>query len=165
MGRTMAKLDDWLNGAVLVGDGGMGSLLAARKPLLRFAEEANLVAAEDVLAAHLEFIRAGADVIQTNTYGANAVKLGAHRYEDEVDRINEAGAKIAREAREVAGRDVLIAGSIGPLGTSVEHIGAATANGAATMPARRRCWRAAESTCCCSRRSPRWRSSTPPSMR
>jgi homocysteine S-methyltransferase len=122
---------DRLAAGVLVGDGGMGSLLMARLPRLRFPEEANIEAHEIVLAAHVEFIRAGADVIQTNTYGANAVKLGTHRFEDRVEELNEAGAKIAREAREIAGRDVLIAGSVGPLGTSVEVIGGATSHGAA----------------------------------
>ena len=115
---------------VLVGDGGMGSLLSLELPELRFPEEANLAAPEAVLAAHVGFIRAGADVIQTNTYGANAVKLGAHRCEHQVDEINAAGAKIARDAREVAGRDVLIAGSIGPLGTSVEVVGGTSSSGA-----------------------------------
>ena len=89
------------------------------------------MAREVVVAAHVEFIRAGADVIQTNTYGANAVKLGAHRFEGRVEELNEAGAKIAREAREIAGRDVLIAGSVGPLGTSVEVIGGESPGGAA----------------------------------
>ena len=115
---------------VLVGDGGMGSLLSLELPELRFPEEANLSVPEAVLAAHVGFIRAGADVIQTNTYGANPVKLGAHRCEHQVDEINAAGAKIARDAREVAGRDVLIAGSIGPLGTSVEVVGGTSSSGA-----------------------------------
>ena len=61
---------------VLVGDGGMGSLLSLELPELRFPEEANLAAPEAVLAAHVGFIRAGADVIQTNTYGANRRQAG-----------------------------------------------------------------------------------------
>ena len=85
-------------------------------------------------------------MIQTNTYGANAVKLGAHRFEHRVVEINEAGAKIARDAREVAGRDVLIAGSIGPLGTSIESVGSDTSSGAASTVARPRYSRAGEST-------------------
>jgi homocysteine S-methyltransferase len=128
---TSSRVSDRLARGVLVGDGGMGSLLATRLPRLLFPEEANVAAREVVLAAHVEFIRAGADVIQTNTYGANAVKLGAHRFEDRVEELNEAGAKIAREAREIAGRDVLIAGSVGPLGASVEVIGGETPRGAA----------------------------------
>ena len=122
---------DRLRDGVLVGDGGLGSLLSLELPQLRFPEEANVVAPEAVLAAHVSFIRAGADVIQTNTFGANAVKLGAHRFETRAVELNEAGAKIARDAREVAGRDVLIAGSIGPLGTSLEYVGNDTSSGAA----------------------------------
>ena len=127
----MVRAADRLLQEVLVGDGGLGSLLSLELPGLRFPEEANLTAPEAVLAAHVGFIRAGADVIQTNTYGANAVKLGAHRCEHQVDEINQAGAKIARDAREVSGRDVLIAGSIGPLGTSAELLGGTTSSGAA----------------------------------
>jgi homocysteine S-methyltransferase len=125
-----SRLSDRMREGVLVGDGGMGSLLATRLPRLRFPEEANVDAPEAVLAAHVEFINAGADVIQTNTYGANAVKLGLHGAGARVRELNEAGAKLAREARDVAGRDVLVAGSIGPLGTSVEVIGGATSSGA-----------------------------------
>ncbi len=73
-------------------------------------------APESVLSLHLGFIRAGADLIETNTFGANRPKLRGHFLEDEVAAINEAAVKIARDAREVSGRDVLIAGSIGPLG-------------------------------------------------
>ena len=60
-----------------------------------------------VLAAHVEIIRAGADMIQTNACGANADQAQLARFEDRVEKINEAGAKIAREAREIAGRDML----------------------------------------------------------
>ena len=65
---------------------------------------------------HLGFIRAGADVIEANTFGANRRKLAEHYLEDDLVAINEAAVKIARDAREVSGRDVFIAGSIGPLG-------------------------------------------------
>jgi len=73
-------------------------------------------APESVLSLHLGFIRAGADVIETNTFGANRRKLAEHYLEDEVAAINESAVKIARDAREVSGADVFIAGSIGPLG-------------------------------------------------
>ena len=128
---TASGLDARLSAGVLVGDGGMGSLLNVRLPQLHFPEQANVDAPEAVLAAHVEFIRSGADVIQTNTYGANTVKLALHGWEGRAEEINAAGAKIAREARDVSGRDVLIAGSIGPLGTSVEVIAADTSHGAA----------------------------------
>jgi homocysteine S-methyltransferase len=125
------RLDTRLSAGVLVGDGGMGSLLNVRLPQLRFPEQANVDAPEAVLAAHVDFIRSGADVIQTNTYGANAVKLALHGWESRAEELNAAGAKIAREARDVSGRDVLIAGSVGPLGTSVELIAGDTSQGAA----------------------------------
>jgi methionine synthase / methylenetetrahydrofolate reductase(NADPH) len=104
------------NGPIVVGDGGMGVLVTSAVPRLRCPEEANLRAPESVVTLHTSFIRAGADLIETNTFGANRHKLAQHYLEDELERINGAGVKVAREAREVAGREVFIAGSIGPLG-------------------------------------------------
>jgi methionine synthase I (cobalamin-dependent)/5,10-methylenetetrahydrofolate reductase len=103
-------------GAIVVGDGGMGVLITSAVPRLRCPEEANLRAPESVVTLHTSFIRAGADLIETNTFGANRHKLAQHYLEDEFERINGAGVKLAREAREVSGRDVFVAGSIGPLG-------------------------------------------------
>ena len=94
----------------------MGTLISGAVPRLRFPEEANLSSPETVVSLHVSFINAGADLIETNTFGANRRKLAAHRLEDEVGRINSAGAKLAREAREISGRDIYIGGSIGPLG-------------------------------------------------
>ncbi len=94
----------------------MGSLLTAAVPRLRAPEEANLRAPEAVVSLHLSFINAGAELIETNTFGANRRKLAAHYLEDELEAINSAGVKLAREAREISGRDVFIAGAIGPLG-------------------------------------------------
>jgi methionine synthase I (cobalamin-dependent)/5,10-methylenetetrahydrofolate reductase len=119
----MARTLDRLGREPLVGDGGMGSPLSAAVPRARCPEEANLLAPELVLRFHLEFIRAGAEIIQTNSYGANPVKLAQHTLDDQFERINQAAVKIAREAREVSGRDILIAGSIGPLGIAAEHLG------------------------------------------
>src|SRR5438094_3501410 len=103
-------------GPVIVGDGGMGALLSAAVPRLRTPEEANLRAPDAVVSLHVSFINAGADLIETNTFGANRRKLSHHFLEDDLEAINSAGVKIARDARERPGRDVLIAGSIGPLG-------------------------------------------------
>ena len=103
-------------GAPLVADGGMGALVSSAVPRLRCPEEANLRAPESVLSLHLGFIRAGAELIETNSFGANRHKLRERFLDDEVRQINEAAVKIAREARDVSGRDVSIAGSIGPLG-------------------------------------------------
>src|SRR6266487_3761364 len=104
------------NGPTVVGDGGMGVLVMSAVPRLRCPEEANLRAPESVVTLHASFIRAGADLIETNTFGANRRKLAQNYLEDEFERINSAGVKLAREAREVSGRDVFVAGSIGPLG-------------------------------------------------
>jgi methionine synthase / methylenetetrahydrofolate reductase(NADPH) len=103
-------------GPIVVADGGMGTLVSGAVPRLRCPEEANLRSPETVISLHVSFINAGADLIETNTFGANRRKLASHFLEDEVESINSAGVKLAREAREIAGRDVFIAGSIGPLG-------------------------------------------------
>jgi methionine synthase I (cobalamin-dependent)/5,10-methylenetetrahydrofolate reductase len=97
-------------------DGGMGSLISSAVPRLRCPEEANLRAPETVLSLHVGFIRAGAELIETNTFGANRRKLAVRFLEDDVERINSEAVKIAREARQVSGTQVLIAGAIGPLG-------------------------------------------------
>jgi homocysteine S-methyltransferase len=94
----------------------MGSLISAAVQRLRCPEEANIRAPEGVLSLHLGFINAGAELIETNTFGANRRKLAGRYLEDEIERINSDGVKIAREARQVSGRQVQIAGAIGPLG-------------------------------------------------
>ena len=94
----------------------MGTLLTSAVPRLRCPEEANLRSPQSVVDLHLGFIRAGAELIETNTFGANRRKLAAHFLEQELEQINSAGVKLARDAREVSGRAVYIAGSIGPLG-------------------------------------------------
>ncbi|MFO7573245.1 MAG: bifunctional homocysteine S-methyltransferase/methylenetetrahydrofolate reductase [Gaiellaceae bacterium] len=109
-------LERLASGPPIVADGGMGTLVSSAVPRLRCPEEANLRAPETVLSLHLGFIRAGAELIETNTFGANRRKLADHYLEDEVGAINEAAVKIARDAREVAGGEVFVAGSIGPLG-------------------------------------------------
>src|SRR5438094_7676572 len=108
--------DRLASGPVVVGDGGMGVLITSAVPRLHCPEEANLKAPESVVTLHTSFIRAGADLIETNTFGANRRKLAGLYLDDELERINSAGVKLAREAREVSGREVFIAGSIGPLG-------------------------------------------------
>ena len=111
--RLLERLAD---GPPLVADGGMGVLVSSAAPRVRIPEEANLRAPETVVKLHVGFIQAGADVIETNTFGANRRKLAANYLEDELHAINSTGVKLAREAREISGRDVFIAGSIGPLG-------------------------------------------------
>jgi homocysteine S-methyltransferase len=94
----------------------MGVLVSSAVPRLRCPEEANLRAPESVLALHLSFIQAGAELIETNTFAANRSKLAQHFLEEELEALNTRAVKLARQAREVAGREVFIAGSIGPLG-------------------------------------------------
>jgi methionine synthase / methylenetetrahydrofolate reductase(NADPH) len=114
--QTNRFLERLESGPAIVGDGGMGALLSAAVPRLRSPEEANLRAPDAVVSLHVSFINAGADLIETNTFGANRRKLSHHFLEDELEGINSAGVKLARDAREVTGRDVFIGGSIGPLG-------------------------------------------------
>jgi homocysteine S-methyltransferase len=94
----------------------MGALLSAAVPRLRSPEEANLRAPDAVVSLHVSFINAGSELIETNTFGANRRKLSHHFLEDDLEKINSSGVKLARDAREVTGRDVFIGASIGPLG-------------------------------------------------
>jgi homocysteine S-methyltransferase len=106
---------------VLVCDGAMGTMLYARGIFLnRSFDELNLTQPDLVAEVHKEYARAGADVIETNTFGANRVKLAAFGLADRVHAINAQGAKIARHA---AREDVYVAGAIGPLGIRVEPWG------------------------------------------
>ena len=113
------KIDDFeqrLRDSVLIADGAMGSLLYETLGPQRNIEELNATRAEAVFRIHMAYLEAGAHIIETNTFGANRNKLSAIGMEDRVAELNHRGVKIAREAREAAKHDVLIAGSIGPLG-------------------------------------------------
>ncbi len=113
MSRFLERLR---NGPPIVADGGMGALLSGAVAGLRCPEEANLRAPESVVAVHTGYIAAGAELIETNTFGANSRKLARVLLDDAFEEINSAGVRLAREAREVSGRDVFVAGAIGPLG-------------------------------------------------
>jgi len=104
------------DGLPIVADGGMGVVLGAAVAGLRAPEEANLRAPDAVVSAHVSFINAGAELIETNSFGANRRKLAQHYLEDELEQINSAAVKLAREAREITGREVFIGASIGPAG-------------------------------------------------
>jgi homocysteine S-methyltransferase len=103
-------------GPPIVADGGMGALISSAVPRLRCVEEANLRAPDAVVSLHVGFVNAGAELIETNSFAANRRKLAHHGLGDEFERINSESVKLARRAREIAGRDVFIAGSLGPLG-------------------------------------------------
>src|SRR5258708_23497388 len=107
-------LEGLATGPPIVADGGMGALLAIAVDRLRCPEEANLKAPEAVIDVHLGYIRARAELIETNTFGASRAKLAQYFLEDELERINAASLKLAREPREISGKHVLIAGAIAP---------------------------------------------------
>jgi len=109
-----------LKDSILIADGAMGSLLHETVGTQRCFDELNTTEPEAVFRVHQAYIEAGAQIIETNTFGANRFKLSALGLGDEVQRLNSRGVKIAREARESAAREVLIAGSIGPLGLGVQ---------------------------------------------
>ncbi|HEY2435426.1 MAG TPA: bifunctional homocysteine S-methyltransferase/methylenetetrahydrofolate reductase [Vicinamibacterales bacterium] len=110
-----------LESRVLVCDGAMGTMLYARGIFLnRSFDELNLTQPDLVAEVHQAYVRAGADVIETNTFGANRVKLGAFGLADRVHAINVQGARIVRHA---ARDQAFVAGAIGPLGIRIEPWG------------------------------------------
>jgi methionine synthase I (cobalamin-dependent)/5,10-methylenetetrahydrofolate reductase len=114
------KIDEFkerLRDAILIADGAMGSMLYELAGPQGCLEELNATHPETVFRVHQAYLEAGAQILETNTFGANRHKLAALGLADRVAAINHRGVKIAREAREAARHEVLIAGSIGPLGT------------------------------------------------
>jgi homocysteine S-methyltransferase len=101
-------------------DGAMGTLLFSHGiPQRSCLDELVLTRPEVVATIHREYIEAGADAIETNTFGANRFRLAEYGLEKLAGQLSRRGAKLARDARETAGKEVLIAGSIGPLVPSV----------------------------------------------
>jgi homocysteine S-methyltransferase len=112
---------DALDERVLVCDGAMGTMLYAKGVFInRCFDSLNVMSPETVSEIHQEYVRAGADVLETNTFGANRLKLRAFGLGDSVRDINIQGARVARKA---ARRDVYVAGAIGPLGVRIEPWG------------------------------------------
>lgn len=113
------KIDDFnarVRDSILIADGAMGSMLYEAVGTQRCFDEVNVTHPEAVFRIHQDYIQAGAQIIETNTFGANRHKLAQIGLADQVVNFNHRGVKIAREAREAAHQEVLIAGSIGPLG-------------------------------------------------
>lgn len=111
----------------LLCDGAMGTQLYGRG--IDFDEcfdALNLTQPDVVREIHQSYIEAGADIIETNTYGANRFKLEPFGLADKVRQINHRGMKLAREAREIAGTNTLIAGAVGPLGVLLQPYGPLT---------------------------------------
>ncbi len=102
-------------------DGAMGTLLYARGIFInRCYDELNLSQPEMILGVHQDYVKAGAEVIETNTFGANSFRLARHGCEHMVHDINRRGVELARQA---AGEEVMVAGSVGPLGVRIEPLG------------------------------------------
>src|SRR5664279_3714407 len=105
---------------IILCDGAMGTSLHGRGISLdRCYDELNLSAPEPIQAIHEEYLLAGAQIIETNTFGANSIRLARHGLQHRVVEINRAGAEIARQAALTKDKQparVWVAGAIGPLG-------------------------------------------------
>src|SRR5712692_9846149 len=102
-------------------DGAMGTMLYERGVYInRCYDELNISNPDLVRGIHADYVRAGAEVIETNTFGATAPKLGQYGLEGSVRDINIAAARVAREA---TGDHAYVAGAIGPLGLRIEPLG------------------------------------------
>ncbi len=116
---------------VVIGDGAMGTMLYQTGVFLnRCFDELNLSDPSRVEKVHAAYVEAGADFIETNTFGANEVKLARYGLAQEVSRINAAGVRLARSA---AGQRVLVAGALGPLGCELTEHGPMTRDEAARI--------------------------------
>lgn len=110
----------------LLGDGAMGTMLHGRGvvPLNTCFDELNLTQPDLVLTVHKDYIAAGADLIESNTFGANRYKLHEYGLADKVTDINRTGVELARRAVDESGREnVYVAGSVGPLGIRLKPYG------------------------------------------
>ena len=112
----------------LLADGATGTLLYERGvPFDQSFDELNLSRPTLVESLHRDYLVAGAELIETNTFGANPVRLAAHGLEERTRLIARQGVKVARAAREIVGVNAFVAGSIGPLGKPLEPFGHLTA--------------------------------------
>jgi homocysteine S-methyltransferase len=117
----MSKFLERLSRGPILCDGAMGTLLYAKGVFInRCYDELNISQPEIVAAVHEEYAKAGAEILETNTFGANRYRLFRHGFEARVKEINRAGVRLARTA---AGTDLMVAGSVGPLGMRIEPLG------------------------------------------
>jgi len=108
----------------LLCDGATGTLLYARGVSLDACFDVlNVNDPRLVASVHADYLAAGADCLETNTFGANRFKLATHGLQGEVRDINRRGARLARDARETMGRDVFVLGAMGPLGKYLAPLG------------------------------------------
>jgi methionine synthase I (cobalamin-dependent)/5,10-methylenetetrahydrofolate reductase len=112
------------DGRVHVFDGAMGTLLYSRGVFVNVCyDELNVTRPELVRQIHSEYAAAGAEILETNTFGANPIKLSSYGLEDRTEEINAAAARLAREATAASGRPASVVGAIGPLGIRIEPWG------------------------------------------
>src|SRR5947207_3639388 len=112
-----ARFHDRLGHGPLLVDGAMGTLLFSRGiPQRACLDELATTRPDLIGTVHREYLEAGADVIETATFGANRIRLAQYGLADQAHVLNRRAAQVAREARDVAGRDAFVAGSVGPLG-------------------------------------------------
>ncbi|MGO4880856.1 MAG: bifunctional homocysteine S-methyltransferase/methylenetetrahydrofolate reductase [Bryobacteraceae bacterium] len=105
----------------MVADGAMGTMLYARGVFInRCFDELNISTPDMVRQIHQEYVKAGAEILETNTFGANRMRLGAFGFAEKLRAINQAGVRLAREA---AREHAFVAGAIGPLGAHIEPLG------------------------------------------
>ncbi len=124
----MSQLARIIQSRPLLADGAMGTVLYARGVFIhRCYEELNLSDPALILSVHEEYLQAGAEMIETNTFGANRFRLERHGLASKTREINEAAARLARQAvdrfKEKQAVDAWVAGSVGPLGTRLEPLG------------------------------------------
>jgi homocysteine S-methyltransferase len=107
----------------LLADGAMGTLLYSRGVPQRANLDELVATRPDLVGAiHREYLAAGAELIETATFGANRHRLAVHGLSDRASALNRRGAQLAREARDVSGRDAWVAGSVGPLGAPTREL-------------------------------------------
>lgn len=117
----MKSFKERLHHEIIIFDGGMGTTLYDRGVFINTCfDELNLINPDLVRDVHKDYVSAGADIIESNTFGANRFKLAPHGLEKRVKEVNAAGARLAREA---AADKALVAGSVGPLGVQIEPLG------------------------------------------
>lgn len=117
----MKSFRERLGREIILFDGGVGTYLYEKGIFINTCfDELNLINPDIVSEVHRDYVNAGADVIETNTFGANRYKLGPHGLETKVHEVNLKGATIAKK---VAGETALVAGSVGPLGVQIEPLG------------------------------------------
>ena len=105
----------------MVADGAMGTMLYSRGVFInRCFDELNLSAADLIRGVHQEYVKAGAEILETNTFGANRLRLAAFGVAEKLKEINRAGVRLAREA---AKNGPFVAGAVGPLGVRIEPLG------------------------------------------